>query len=187
MQELSKNPVFYEIDADDRIIGVSDNWLRFAAANEAPDLTPQAVIGKSLWTYIQGRSVRYLYREIFSDIRERHRSVVFPFRCDSPGTLRFMELSCQAHAGHSIRFTAQLLREEARHTDRKSHERLSDLKAPVRVCSWCKRVHHSDDAWIEIGSAVNGHRLLERAETSEVTHGVCPDCEVKLREQMASE
>lgn len=50
---------------------------------------------------------------------------------------------------------------------RKSSE-LNDLQSLLRVCAWCRAVQRDDGDWVEL------HRYV--AETTRVSHGMCPDC-----------
>jgi hypothetical protein len=45
----------YEIDPANVIISVGGNWLDFARCNGAPSLTPERVIGRSIFDFIADR------------------------------------------------------------------------------------------------------------------------------------
>jgi len=75
----------YQIDENDIIVRLSDNWPAFAKANYADELcNPANVVGVSLFDFISDAQTRQLYRAVLARVRETGREAIFPFRCDLP-------------------------------------------------------------------------------------------------------
>ena len=53
--------------------------------------------------------------------------------------------------------------------DRQQH-RFRNLRALLRMCAWCKRIHVERDTWEPVEA------YIHRRAQAELTHGVCPDC-----------
>jgi hypothetical protein len=52
-------------------------------------------------------------------------------------------------------------------TDKRQIERLEGL---LHICSYCKKIHDTDDSWRGIED------YIERHSEAEFTHGICPEC-----------
>ncbi len=168
--------ISYTLDAYDRIESVSSNWLPFAMANAGSRLTPISVIGKSLWSFISDGETASLSRKILNSVRTSSVSVIAPFRCDSPTTRRFMEMSVQPVSAGRIAIRTRMLRHEDR-----SHVGLPDGTPHAsasfsKVCSWCKRLELADRGWLEIEAAISSTNSLNGAGASQAEHGICPEC-----------
>lgn len=168
----------YRIDISDNIIHINEDWLAFAFENGAPALTPGAVLNKPLWDFIAGREARHLYRMLTQRARLTGKEMTFPFRCDSPGCRRFMEMRVSAaiNGSGSVDFRCRLLKLELR-----PYMLLLDPEAPrspefLTICSWCKQVRLEGDRWVEVEEAVTRLGLFGRAELPQLTHGMCPGC-----------
>jgi len=182
MKDSAINSVSYWLDADDQIIGVSERWLSFALQNGAPQLRPETVVGRQLWSFISGQTVRHLFQQLLGQVRERGRGVSVPFRCDSPERRRYMRLSCLPLDARSIEMCSTLLREEPREPAPQISNR-----GLLRMCSWCKRIARSDVDWMEIEAAAVDLGFFERTEPAEITHVVCPDCSRMLLEEIGAD
>lgn len=172
----------YRVGPDDRIRLVSDAWLSFAIANGAPELTRQAVVGRSLWSFIDGIETRHLYQLIFASSRTRRREIAIPFRCDAPTRRRHMELRITPLADGGLDLCPRIVREEPH-----AYVALLDPAAPrsdylVRICSWCKRVHVEPGGWVAADEAVRRLDLFDSSPLPGLTHGVCDRCAADLAE-----
>lgn len=176
--------VAYRIDSRDVFVHLSDGWLDFATANDAPDLRPENVVGRPLWDFVADETTRQLYREILVRVRAG-RVVSFPFRCDAPDSRRFMEMSVTTLGGGVVEFESTTRREE----ERDPPQPLLDREAPragdlLRICGWCKRVDAG--GWREVEEAVAALRLFERRELPRLTHGMCDGCHRDVSERIAA-
>ncbi|MGC8827572.1 MAG: PAS domain-containing protein, partial [Anaerolineae bacterium] len=166
----------YQIDAGDVITTVNDAWDEFALENEAPHLTGQGVIGRSLWDFIAGEETRHLYRILFQRVREGKRPISIPFRCDAPDCRRYMEMQMIPDNAGGITFANRVLRVE-----RRPAVRLLEQGAPrspdfVTMCGWCKRVRLPDDRWVEVEEAIRVLHLFDERAVPQISHGICPEC-----------
>ena len=80
----------YEINPTNKIVCVSDNWLDFAIENNGDHLTPDTLIGSSLWDHITNPETQHIYTIMVDKVRRTNRSIKIPFRCDSPEQRRHM-------------------------------------------------------------------------------------------------
>jgi len=168
----------YELDREDRIRSVNEDWHAFARENEAEHLM-DAVLGTSIWDWLAGMEVRHLYSLLFSRVRSARRTARLPFRCDSPDLRRFMELEIVALPDGGLRCIARLERAEPRPPVRLLDSRVARSKDALAICSWCKRVRVDPDLWLEIEDATSRLRLLEDPPPA-ITHGICSDCEARF-------
>ena len=94
----------YRIDAANTITHVSSAWEEFAQQNDAPELTAAAVYGRPILDFITGPVVRHLYQDLFDRVRQYHRHITVPFRCDGPDVRRFMRLDISPRDDNEINF-----------------------------------------------------------------------------------
>jgi hypothetical protein len=169
----------YNLDAELRIQAVDDAWSEFAAANEAPELVTPGPLGRPLFDYIQDATTVHLYRALFERVRGTGRPIELPFRCDSPGLRRFLEMEIRPGPSAGLELHTRVLHLEPRAPTallERGSRRSSDL---LRMCSWCKAVE-ARDQWCEVEQAVVALRLFERELLPMVTHGICPPCYLRV-------
>lgn len=176
----------YRIDGEDRLVDVDENWLRFAQENGARHLARrEAVLGKPLWDFITGQETRHLYELMFAKVRAAQASLQIPFRCDSPGCRRFMEMRMSPEAYGQIRFTTWIVRSESRAPVsllEASEDRSDEF---VTICSWCKKVQVAPGVWEEVEEAVRALDLFASPRLPQLTHGMCPSCKELCLQQLA--
>ncbi len=167
----------YVIDETDRIVGVSDNWLAFAEANEAAaSCHPDRAINEPIWKFIDGLEATQFYEVIIANVRGRGITVTLPFRCDAPDRRRYLELTIAPVPQGYVEFTSRIIRTEPR-------EKLELLQAGVprsgellTMCSVCRKVEVPGMGWAEAETAVVALRLFEEPVLPQTSHGLCPDC-----------
>ena len=59
---------------------------------------------------------------------------------------------------------------------REASQEVKTLKGFLPICAWCKKIRQDDGYWDSIETYLTEHSDLS------LTHGICPDCLVKLRE-----
>ena len=191
----SQDGISYLIDPAGILLAVGEPaWTRFAASNDAPSLEGRAVIGKPLFSMIEGAEVRQCYDDLHAKLIDGSRSEVkFTYRCDSPAAQRYMRMSAAAirrgSAVVGILYHSVILEEIARPPVKlitsssvrrgmpKGDRNVDEL---VRVCSWCLRVKWpigsatiaDRSAWITAEDYA--HRGGDPDRT--VTHGICAAC-----------
>jgi hypothetical protein len=163
------------LDAADTIVDVDDAWLEFAKANDAPELTRQAVVGRPLRDFLTGTEMVELTALLLAEARGQGTARSIPFRCDSPDLRRFETMTLRAEPTGRVDIEYRLDATEPR-----AHAALLDRHAPrsqelAYVCSWCKRVRQPG-GWREVDGA-----LAENGPVPNVSHGICEDCAAKFK------
>lgn len=154
--------------------------MSFAEINGAPQLTPEAVLGRPLWDFISDAETRHLYSVMFSRVRASDRSITVPFRCDSPRERRFLEITILPGHQGGLRLETRQHRVEARdcevHLPPPGRNR-GDL---VTCCSWCKKVQVEAGEWVDVEVAVQRLSMFTELPIPQLTHGICPSCHRQL-------
>ncbi len=175
----------YRIDGQDRFVDVDEDWLHFALENGARHLARrEAVLGRPLWDFVTGKETRHLYDLMLSKVRMGH-TLQIPFRCDSPGCRRFMEMRMSPEAQGGVRFTTWIVRLEHRAPVgllEASEDRSDEF---VTICSWCKKVQTAPGVWEEVEEAVRTLDLFASPKLPQLTHGMCPACQAFYLRQLA--
>jgi len=175
----------YQIDGEDRIIGVSDGWSQFAQSNDAGQLQAEAVVGRLLWDFVAGSEARQLYQLLFDQVREDGRSRTIPFRCDGPECRRYMELTIDPLPDSALEMRSVLVHEEQRVPVPLLSALVSRTGDILRMCAWCKRVN-VDGEWFEVEEAVRRLDLFGAQELPMISHGICASCKATFTEAMAN-
>jgi len=165
----------HRIDGDDVIRYVDDQWVAFAVANGAARLTPENVIGHSIYDFIAGAETQQAYRLLLGRVRSRRVALRVPFRCDAPAKKRSMMLHMRPHATTGVEFISELLHEEMREPTRLLDAAVPRRNDSLRICSWCKRVL-ACQRWEEIEAAITDLDLMAYTEMPQLKHGMCPEC-----------
>jgi hypothetical protein len=172
----SAAPVVYRVDEGNTIIAVNDAWALSAMENGAPELAEHAV-GAALFDAIDGPELTLLWRDLLARVRHAGVTLHLPYRCDSPGVRRYFELTVWPESDGVIGFESA-----TRSTVVRSPQALLDATrgsgGHLVSCSWCRRFRVS--GWVEVEEAVARLGLLEETMPI-VTHGLCPDCEIRIR------
>ena len=143
------------------------------------------MVGRSLWDFIQDRTVIALYRQMVRRVRDGHR-VRFRYRCDSPEARRLYRMEISRTPGGLVEFANELIREEHR-----SRVDVLDLaRGPrsaemLRVCSWCERAALPDGRWVPIEEAVESLHLMQKEVMPKITHGICERCADRMIRNLA--
>lgn len=174
---MSANTITYTVDGHDTIVDISDSWHAFAEGNSwSGPVQSRDVVGHSLWRFIQGPEVQHLYHLVFDQARRGYPCRGIPFRCDSPGERRYLELRVEpGEAGH-LHLHSTTIRAERRHP-----VKLLDTEAPrfgdiVKLCSMCKKMRVSPDHWAEIEQGLVHLRVFEAEGMPALSHGLCSPC-----------
>jgi hypothetical protein len=175
--------VSYRLNQGDEIVWVSDSWLGFALANEAPELTVERVRNKSLWDFVADPTTAHLYGQILSRVR-RDEVVHFNFRCDSPSRRRLMEMTIRLQPDRLVELATRLLRVEER-----SPVVLLARSAPrserrLAACGWCSRIKLDEDRWVSAEIVVRELRLFEHERVPQLAHGICVACLAAVRRDL---
>ncbi len=174
---VTATPIYrYRVDAADALIWVDDLWLAFARENGAADLTEQAVLGRTLWEFIMGEETRHLYRAIHARVRTHVKSVVLPFRCDSPTLQRHMRLTITRETMGHLRYDSMLVRVVPQDEQPLLNPRRPRSLSVVTMCSCCKRALLESAGWLEAEDFTARLGLFNCEKVPQIRHTLCPDC-----------
>jgi hypothetical protein len=172
----------YVLDEASCIRAVDGPWNEFAAANGAPDLTVEHVLGRPAVAFVTGLEMRMLTTLLFDRARKSPvRSL--PFRCDSPDERRYLTLTLTAEPPDLLVCSTVLERTEPR-----PHRALLDPAEPrsrreaVTLCGWCRKALMDDGRWVEVDEAIDVWHLFTRTPLPRLTHGICPPCRDTLHD-----
>lgn len=168
----SPEPTFYRLDSDDRIVEVGGAWDTFAEENGGTGLSAQRIVGTSLFKYISGATSRTHIWTAVDSARKLLSVRRVPYRCDSPGLKRFMEMVIKPEGSGDVLVEHFTLRVEPMQ-HRAAFVAGSGHSLLIR-CSMCNRIRIKG-IWMEADTAVGENRLSPEA-THCVAYGVCTDC-----------
>lgn len=177
----------YRVDRSNVISFVNDAWLVFAQENKATQLNSDAVLNKSLWSFVAGLETQHLYSVMLKKVRTDQTPIKVPFRCDAPECRRYMELKIFPLPHRGLEFRSRIIKVEPRDTVNildATIPRSSDL---IRMCSWCKKVYTGELlGWLEVEKATQVLDLFSAVKLPRITHGMCPDCYETCLEELAA-
>jgi hypothetical protein len=169
---------FFRVDRTDRILEVGGAWDEFARGNDGERAVAHRVIGTRLLDHISGDVSRMYVRTVFEGVRILGRQVTRSYRCDSPATKRFMEMTVTPEATGGLLVEQRLVRAE-------------NLVRPVGIvpgvpgrpgsrvrCSMCNRLKVGAD-WREIDHPNDD---AGTAGPIAVVYGVCSSCLAGIRQ-----
>ncbi len=55
----------------------------------------------------------------------------------------------------------------------KAEEEVALLRSMLAVCAWCRQIRDESDGWMPL------ERYMARHTSTQLTHGICPDCKAK--------
>jgi hypothetical protein len=174
----------YKIDANNIITFVNDDWLAFAQENDAPHLTREATLQKSLLEYISDQETRDLYNQILDTVRATKEKITIPLRCDSPEYRRFIELKMSPKDKGAVELIGHVKKMERRNRVALLEKGSKKSDEFIRTCSWCKKVLVPNEGWFEIEEAIKRLKLMESTVVPKLTHGMCPSCYDKIIQQL---
>ena len=166
----------YSVDAEDRIASVDHKWYPFAAANGAPELVPEAVIGRSLRTFIADRATNHFTQALLTQAR-RGRTVTFPLRCDGPDHRREMRMELTPEPRNHVRCTTTLIAESS--LPPLPVRSAEPTGAILTMCGWCNQILFAE-RWHDLADGVNEAVLFLRPAMRDISHGICPRCAILL-------
>lgn len=170
----------YQIDAEDNIIFLGGSWDAFAKANGGIGLRYNAPRGKSLWTFINGQSTRFIYYTLINQVRATNKPIHFPFRSDGQNTRRYMEMEIAPGENGSIWFRTTHIKETAPDPSESKSNVDGQNEGPYRMCSWCNLILIGEN-WLTIEDALWFQGLMDGPEVPPLSHGICSDCSLIMQ------
>jgi hypothetical protein len=177
----------YRIDQNDAIFFINDAWLFFAQENNTSQLSSDAVLNKSLWSFVSGPETQHLYGVMLDKVRVGQRPIKVPFRCDAPECRRYMELKIYPLPHKGLEFRTRILKLEPRDSVKVLETAIDRSSSFIRMCSWCKKVYSGEQfGWVEVEEAMRILNLFSAAKLPRITHGMCPDCYESCLQELAA-
>jgi hypothetical protein len=174
----------YQLNAQDQIASVNEEWASFAEANEGSTLRPPDVIGRQLWDFIGDVETRHIYRVLHGRVRTLGVAVRLSFRCDGPERRRLLQLDIAAGEQHELIYRVRTLKEELRPPVPLLEPRRPRSERLVTMCGWCKRVAVPTRGWLEVEEAVAALSLFAEPRPPQLTHGICEECSEGLHQAL---
>lgn len=173
--------ITYQIDAEDRLVGMNEAWTTFAENNRGEQAMPDQVLGRCLWEVVTDPALQELYRHMVRQARAG-QPVRFRYRCDAPHERRVFEMAIREAGPGVVEFRSELKAAEERPPVAWLDPEVRRGPALVRLCSWCGRVALPDGRWVAVERAMELHQALQQAEAPAITHGICEDCAQRMTE-----
>ncbi len=173
-------PVIWELDASDRIVGVSGGWETFARENRGEAVTRERVVGRSLWDFVHDVGTRRIYASMLARVRAGAAPMAFRFRCDAPGFQRLLAMRMDPAGEGGVRFRVDLVTERARRPLALLDPGVARGGGTLDVCGWCERILVARVGWLEPDEAIARTRTFEREPFPVLNHGICPECSERL-------
>jgi len=181
---MSADCITYHINAENKIVFISEQWHPFARDNMAGVLTSEHVLNKSIFDFVQDSKVKHLYKMLIERSRNEQIAVRLPFRCDSSDTRRYMAMEVYPVENGLIAFRSCILREEKRDSVRLLETDIKRTDDILTICSWCKRVNSNDGTWLEVELAIEKLKLFDENELPMLSHGMCADCYENVKKEL---
>lgn len=170
--------LFYALDREDRIVDVGGAWDDFALENDGKSVLRERILGTLVFKHVNGDISAMYLRTLLSSVRLLGRPVTRCYRCDSPGTKRFMEMTLTPDVEDGVTIAHRLLRTESlpvRFIFTVANGRPSFA---VR-CSMCNRLKKEGE-WQE------PEVLLDKGDWADtrprsVIYGICDNCMAGIR------
>lgn len=194
--------IVYVLDRQALVVTIgAANWNAFADANGGEHLHDgDGVVGRSIYSFISGDSVRDSYERCFNGVFSgRLHHAHLETRCDSPGTMRLLRLSVTPILGDDavdyVLVQSIAMVERVRpymslfdfESLRAKHALGRDLPL-LTMCSYCQQVRFpagSDETEGEWVTAEDYYRRGGVADVS-ISHGMCDPCFDKALDSLAA-
>jgi hypothetical protein len=180
-------PVWYCIDADDRLVEFNDGWTTFAEANDGQHLHPSQIQGRRLWDFIDDPTTNNLYHTMVQRLRKGGPAIHFQFRCDSPERRRLLAMEMTADFSGLVRFSVTCVCEEPSSTGTSLAALQPAAEHLVNMCGWCKRVQLPSGEWVDAEAAIQTLGIFSTVAPPGLTHGMCPECYASIMDSLDRE
>jgi hypothetical protein len=171
----TQQDIIYQIDKNDKIIFINNEWDVFAKNNADAYIFAQKVINRSIWEFIENNETKHIHQALLHKVRSHNISLILPFRCDSPDFRRFMTMRISPVMHGKIEYCCSTIKVERRCTILFAQHRTVD-RGFLRMCSWCNKVDAGENNWLEIEDAIKVLDLFAELELPAITHTMCNNC-----------
>ncbi|MFL9826132.1 hypothetical protein [Rhodoplanes sp. SY1] len=193
------DPLSIRVDRTNRIVAVGGPWDEIALVNGGDAAIVERVLGTGLLDHVHGDPARMLVLTVLDRVRRFGAPRSVPYRCDTPGLKRWMEMTLTPAPDGTVTFEHRLLRSEPMQRPvRFALARPGTARGPAIIrCSSCNRVRdasgwHEPDAvrfsaeaaGTPTGSAETGTPPGPDAPIL-VGYGVCDACRARIERLLA--
>ncbi|MCC8997498.1 MAG: hypothetical protein LM517_10745 [Nitrosomonas sp.] len=173
--------LIYWIDKNNIIQKVNDIWdSSMDVTNWSDRACSEGIIGKSLLEFICDDVTRMYVATMIDAVRVIPQTLFRPYRCDSPDTKRFMQMTITPEENGLIRVSHELLRcEPLRKTVlfKTTKSNVEPMNIQFIRCSLCNRLHRSDtQKWHEVDDLDLISNKKNYCNIIPVAYSICPDC-----------
>lgn len=167
--------MWYEIDAVDRLAKLCPSWEDVATRFGTQSLKVNEVLGRSIWTFLEGDTVICQYARIFETVRQSRQRVEMRIRSDGPGRQSLMRVAVLPLQSQTLRVEVETIRDRAVPIRPLWDPRRPRSAARVRACSWCKSIEVAGE-WHALPKAEALRTDLNSTCPPVVVHDICPHC-----------
>lgn len=177
-ESIQQLPLWYELDANNCVVAVSEYWDVHAMIYQTPSLLAKNIIGKPLDSQISGDVTQMFTDTMITSARVQGKSLTRRYRCDSPTHKREMEMVLTPLANGHLRIAHQLISEHpwtySKVIRTQSALANSKLNKKIKRCSMCNRLLQGSE-WLSQDEYLAQHPELAQTDLT-VYYGVCPTC-----------
>lgn len=180
-ESVQQLPLWYELDANNCVVAVSEYWDVHAMMYQTPSLLAKNIIGKALDSQISGDVTQMFTDTMITSARVQAKSLTRRYRCDSPTHKREMEMVLTPLANGHLRIAHQLVSETAWQHTRRMHTQAKPGKHRIKRCSMCNQLLDGDE-WLSQDAYLARYPELGQTDLS-VYYGICPECTEGIKSQ----
>lgn len=177
-ESVQQLPLWYELDANNCVVAVSEYWDVHAMMYQTTSLLAKNIIGKALDSQISGDVTQMFTDTMITSARVQAKSLTRRYRCDSPTHKREMEMVLTPLANGHLRIAHQLISEHpwtySKVIRTQSALAKSKLNKKIKRCSMCNRLLQGSE-WLSQDEYLAQHPELAQTDLT-VYYGVCPAC-----------
>ncbi len=179
----TSSDIVYRINKNDLIVFVNDAWGSFALENDAPEITAEKILYRSLWDFIDDETTRQLYKGILHAVRGG-KFLQFNFNCDSASEIRLMEMTVSAEKDDGVQFQTRILQAKGRTEQKILNRNTQRTDELILICSWCKAIDIGNQEWKVLDEAISMLELFKQNKLPELSHGMCQSCYELIAKKM---
>lgn len=167
--------MWYIIDAVDRVAAVSDDWDVQAARNGGTGARRADVVGRPIWSFLEGEALPYFYAHMFETVRQNGWDIELRLRADGPGRETLLNLAISLDGAYDLRVEIDTIRERAVRIHPVWNRTLPRSADLILCCSCCKKLQVGP-RWLPVKEAETHRPDLCGPCPPEVMHHICPRC-----------
>jgi hypothetical protein len=166
-------PIWYQVNAENVIVLVSNNWDLSVLRQSTPNLLSKAIIGKPLSVFISGDVARMFTQTMIDSARIRNQELVRNCRCDTPTHKREMQMILTPLQDYSVRVTHKLVSAIAWKHPRSMSVNCQVIKK-IKRCSMCNNLFDGHN-WLTQDDFLAAYPEFDRDKIT-VFYGICSSC-----------